>query len=181
MKDLQHEAAVYERLKAVQCVNVPVFLGTVDLQSVNKIYYYNHGVYIVHLTFLSWGGYKLDDLDNIKVTDKRLRDGALPSLQSMHRQGVVHRDMRVANMLFNPETNDIMIIDLERSSLRQPPRRALSQVVPKFEHGIISRTRKGKGVIESTANTGAAEDLVKTFQWQDRYSLSQKKVSNRLL
>lgn len=32
---------------------------------------------------------------------------------------MVHKDVRVANMLFNPETNGIMMIDFERSSLTQ--------------------------------------------------------------
>lgn len=33
-------------------------------------------------------------------------------------------------MLFNPETNRIIIIDFERSLLMQAPRRALGQIVP---------------------------------------------------
>ncbi|GAB0134351.1 hypothetical protein EsDP_00002728 [Epichloe bromicola] len=181
IKDLQHEAAVYERLKAVQGINVPVFLGTVDLQSMNKIYYYDHRVYIVHLTFLSWGGYKLDDLDNVKVTGKRLRDGALRSLQSMHRQGVVHRDVRVANMLFNPETNDVMIIDFERSSLRQPPRRALSQVVPNkraWDHEPNTE-RKGRDRVDGRHKDGRGPS--QDISMARSIFLESEKVSNRLL
>ncbi|KAL7892069.1 hypothetical protein HDV63DRAFT_390794 [Trichoderma sp. SZMC 28014] len=130
IKDLEHEAAVYTRLKAVQGIDVPVFLGAVDLQPMNKIYYYDHRVYIVHLTFLSWGGYKLGNSGNAGDMGKRLADGALRTLQSIHRKGVVHKDVREANMLYNPETNRVMMIDFERSLLVQPPRRALAQVAP---------------------------------------------------
>lgn len=130
IKDLEHEAAVYERLKPTQGVSIPVFLGTVDLRAMNKIYYYDHRVYIVHLMFLSWGGYKLDDVRIAHGLGKGLADQALQSLRSMHLQGVVHNDIRGANMLFNPETNRIMVIDFERAELVQPPRRALAQLVP---------------------------------------------------
>ncbi|KAK4071103.1 hypothetical protein Purlil1_13520 [Purpureocillium lilacinum] len=54
--DLEHEAAVYRRLEDLQGIHVPVFLGAVDLRSLDRIYYYDHRVYIVHLTLMSWGG-----------------------------------------------------------------------------------------------------------------------------
>lgn len=130
IKDLEHEAAVYKRLKPAQGVSIPVFLGMVDLRAMEKIYYYDHRVYIVHLTFLSWGGYNLEHIPMVSNLGKRLADGALRSLRSMHQRGVVHRDVRGVNMLYNPETNRVMIIDFERSTLGHPPRRALAQVGP---------------------------------------------------
>ncbi|PON19986.1 hypothetical protein TGAM01_v211146 [Trichoderma gamsii] len=145
IKDLEHEAAVYKRLKAVQGISVPVFLGAVDLQSMNKIYYYDHRVYIVHLTFLSWGGYKLNNSGNASDMSKRLVDGALRTLESIHRKGVVHKDVRGANMLYNPETNRVMMIDFERSLLVQPSRRALAQLVPNKR--AWSRESSGKRAV----------------------------------
>lgn len=62
IKHLQHEAAVYERLSQIQGTNVPVCLGSIDLRDMNKIYGYDHRVYIVYITFLSWGGHKLHQL-----------------------------------------------------------------------------------------------------------------------
>ncbi|KID81672.1 Protein kinase-like domain protein [Metarhizium guizhouense ARSEF 977] len=145
IRDLEHEAAVYKRLKPAQGISVPVFLGMVDLRAMNKIYYYDHRVYIVHLMFLSWGGYKLDDIQIASGMGKRLADGTLQSLRSMHEQGVVHKDIRGANMLFNPETDRVMIIDFERSSIVQPPRRALAQVVPNKRPWNHETTEKRKG------------------------------------
>ncbi|KAM3563056.1 hypothetical protein ARSEF4850_002523 [Beauveria asiatica] len=46
IKDLDHERAVYERLRPIQGMFVPVFLGVVDLRPMNRIYYYDHRVYI---------------------------------------------------------------------------------------------------------------------------------------
>ncbi|KAJ3453860.1 hypothetical protein MRS44_018492 [Fusarium solani] len=87
IKDLEHEAAVYERLKPIQGVYVPVFLGAIDLRSMNKIYYYDHRVYVVHMTFLSWGGCNIDKAQNIGDINRSLEDEAIRSLRAMHREG----------------------------------------------------------------------------------------------
>ncbi|XWW94443.1 hypothetical protein V2A60_002386 [Cordyceps javanica] len=130
IKDLQHETAVYERLRPLQGVSVPVFLGSIDLRPMNKIYYYDHRVYVVYMWFMSWGGYKLDHFDLAHHVGKKLAAKTLQSLHAIHQAGVVHKDVRRSNMLYNPETNRIMIIDFERSLLVQAPRRALGQIVP---------------------------------------------------
>ncbi|KAI8625609.1 hypothetical protein F5Y19DRAFT_466948 [Xylariaceae sp. FL1651] len=100
VRDLEHEAAVYRRLQAVQGTSIPVFLGAIDLRSINRTYYYDHRVYIIHMTFFSWGG------------------------------GVVHEDVRSANLLLNTTTQEIMVIDFERALLLDPPRRPLGHLVP---------------------------------------------------
>jgi serine/threonine protein kinase len=130
IKDLEHEAAVYERLKPIQGVHVPVFLGAIDLRSMNKTYYYDHRVYVVHMTFLSWGGCSIDRAQRIGDMDRSLKDEAIRSLRAMHREGVIHKDVRLANMLFNLETSGVMVIDFERALLLNPPRRPLAQLVP---------------------------------------------------
>ncbi|OAA71711.1 Protein kinase-like domain protein [Akanthomyces lecanii RCEF 1005] len=130
IKDLQHETAVYQRLRPLQGVSVPVSLGSIDLRPMNKIYYYDHRVYIVYMWFMSWGGYKLDHLDLADHVGAKLAAKTLQSLHTIHQAGVVHKDVRRSNMLFNPETNRVMIIDFERSLLVQAPRRALGQIVP---------------------------------------------------
>ncbi|KAH7460584.1 hypothetical protein FOMA001_g19596 [Fusarium oxysporum f. sp. matthiolae] len=130
IKDLEHEAAVYERLKPIQGVHVPVFLGAIDLRSMNKTYYYDHRVYVVHMTFLSWGGCSIDKAQETGDMDRSLEDEAIRSLRAMHREGVIHKDVRLANMLFNPETSGVMVIDFERALLLKPPRRPLAQLVP---------------------------------------------------
>ncbi|RYC78622.1 hypothetical protein BFJ63_vAg18502 [Fusarium oxysporum f. sp. narcissi] len=62
--------------------------------------------------------------------DRSLEDEAIRSLRAMHREGVVHKDVRLANISFNPETSGVMVIDFERALLLNPPRRPLAQPVP---------------------------------------------------
>ncbi|KNB19274.1 hypothetical protein FOXG_16420 [Fusarium oxysporum f. sp. lycopersici 4287] len=163
IKDLEHEAAVYERLKPIQGVHVPVFLGAIDLGSMNKTYYYDHRVYVVHMTFLSWGGCSIDRAQRIGDMDRPLEDKAIRSLRAMHREGVVHKDVRLANMLFNPETNRVTVIDFERALLLKPPRRPLAQLVPN-KRARESETMDAKKVTgdsskRSRASQSFSEDI----------------------
>uniref|UniRef100_A0A0D2Y8C0 EKC/KEOPS complex subunit BUD32 n=1 Tax=Fusarium oxysporum (strain Fo5176) TaxID=660025 RepID=A0A0D2Y8C0_FUSOF len=179
IKDLEHEAAVYERLKPIQGVHVPVFLGAIDLGSMNKTYYYDHRVYVVHMTFLSWGGCSIDRAQNMGDMNKSLEDEAIRSLRAMHREGVIHKDVRLANMLFNPETNGVMVIDFERALLLKPPRRPLAQLVPN-KRAWKSETMDAKKVTgdsskRSRPSQGFSEDiwLAKTafLEWNaDRWT-----------
>ncbi|RSL46859.1 hypothetical protein CEP51_015866 [Fusarium floridanum] len=128
--DLEHEAAVYKRLERVQGISVPVFLGAVDLRPLKRVYYYDHRVYIVHMTFLSWGGYGIDDIGITADMGRTLKDKLLKSLRAIHEEDVVHKDVRSANMLVNKETDSVMLIDFERAVLLEAARRPLAQVVP---------------------------------------------------
>ncbi|XP_044714468.1 metalloprotease-like protein [Hirsutella rhossiliensis] len=105
IRDLEHEATVYKRLERVQGVNVPVFLGAVDLRPLKRTYYYDHRVYVVHMTFLSWGGDIIDEAKVAASTRRILEAKALASLRAIHEEGVVHKDVRSANMLVNKETD----------------------------------------------------------------------------
>ncbi|KAH7131168.1 hypothetical protein EDB81DRAFT_135184 [Dactylonectria macrodidyma] len=162
--DLQHEATVYERLKLIQGVNVPVFLGAIDLRSMNKIYYYDHRVYVVHMTFLSWAGHRINPAETVDGEGRLLEDKAVQSLRAMHQEGVIHKDVRVANMLFNAETNEVMIIDFERASLLKPPRRPLAQLVPnkrawKSETMDVKKAT-GDSHNRSRSSRGCPEDIL---------------------
>lgn len=163
IKDLTHEAAVYGRLHPIQGHYVPVFLGAIDLQSMNKIYYYFHRVYVVHMTFLSWGGDDLADALKTGGARKNLQNMAITSLRAMHQEGVVHTDVRLENMLFNREVNGVMIIDFERASLAEPPRLPLAQSVPN-KRRQRSEEREGKNAVTlfcsaRQASRGFAEDI----------------------
>ncbi|EXK76918.1 hypothetical protein FOQG_18355 [Fusarium oxysporum f. sp. raphani 54005] len=67
---------------------------------------------------------------NMGDMNRSLEDEAIRSLRAMHRKGVIHKDVRLENMLFNPETNGVMVIDFERALLLKQPRRPLAQLVP---------------------------------------------------
>ncbi|KAI0467070.1 hypothetical protein F4859DRAFT_526168 [Xylaria cf. heliscus] len=163
VKDLEHEAAVYERLRSVQGTSVPVFLGAVDLRSINRTYHYDHRVDIIYMMFLSWGGDSLYDVEIGEGEQQRLGDSLSQVLGTVHQEGVVHEDVRRPNILRNPETGGVMLIDFERASLLDHPRRPLGQLVPnksgwsqdtenrKSRTGRVNRTKPDQRYAEDRA------------------------------
>ncbi|GAP88623.1 putative protein kinase-like domain [Rosellinia necatrix] len=148
--DLEHEARVYERLKDVQGVYVPVFLGAINLRSLNRTYYYDFRVDIVHLCFMSWGGLSLKDGQDLDTNRSTLQHMAIGAMRAIHQQRVVHKDARYENILFNPQTGGVMLIDFERSQLLDMPRPVLATL----ELNKRRRARKLKGRTKSVGYSG---------------------------
>ncbi|KAI1475638.1 hypothetical protein F4774DRAFT_275140 [Daldinia eschscholtzii] len=130
INNLKHEAAVYNRLKPIQGHHVPVFLGAIDLRETDIIYYYDFKVYIVYMMLLSWGGDRIENDLTTNEMGKDLKSMAIMSLRAIHEHGVIHEDVRLANLLFNQEVKKVVVIDFERSSLLEPTKRALTQLTP---------------------------------------------------
>ncbi|KAH9903862.1 hypothetical protein F4778DRAFT_102607 [Xylariomycetidae sp. FL2044] len=130
VKDLKREAVVYRRLQAIQGISIPVFLGAIDLRSIDRTYYYDHRVYVIHMTFFSWGGCSLDEVAIPNSGKEQLEAKVRRALSAIHREGVVHNDVRTSNMLLDPETQEVMLIDFERAVLLDQPRRPLGQLIP---------------------------------------------------
>ncbi|KAG6127560.1 hypothetical protein E4U38_006201 [Claviceps purpurea] len=122
MKHLEYEARVYERLKPIQGRYVPVFLGAIDLRTMDKDYWIYFETKVVHMMFVSWGGIlfhvhkagmdQLETLHDVPWLDEGVR-----ALKAVHNEGVLHCDVRWGNVLFNSETKGIMVIDFERAEL----------------------------------------------------------------
>ncbi|KAG6105423.1 hypothetical protein E4U13_007881 [Claviceps humidiphila] len=124
IQHLEHEMRVYERLKPIQGRYVPVFLGTIDLRTIDKDYWIYFETYVVHMMFISWGGFILDGrkLSQLKVLDEiAWVDEGIEALDAVHEEGVLHCDVRWANILYNPDTDGIMLIDFERAELFNAP------------------------------------------------------------
>ncbi|KAL7917714.1 hypothetical protein ACQKWADRAFT_317119 [Trichoderma austrokoningii] len=148
--DLKHEALVYKRLEGIQGTHVPVFLGAIDLNALGRTYYYDVRVDVVHLTFMSWGGVGVRDVDAIGLNEASLTEMAIRSMKAVHQEGVIHMDARRDNMLFNAETQGVMIIDFERSQLLSPPRRHLSALEPNKRQRIQEKGGEIKAVPRSS-------------------------------
>lgn len=58
----------------------------------------------------------------------QLKTRLVRSLRAIHQLGVVHADVRAANVVQNPTTDQTMLIDFERALLMDPPRVPLGQV-----------------------------------------------------
>ncbi|CAJ2500795.1 Uu.00g036480.m01.CDS01 [Anthostomella pinea] len=137
--NLEHEAAVYKHLEQMQGTAVPIFLGDVDLRNMGKVYYDDLRVYIEYMLFLSWGGNTIDSSASVGKV--------LGCLRSIHEKGVVHGDVRRANVLFDPRTGRVMVVDFERASIVKPARSPLGQVVPNkrpWDHGRNMEKNMGR-------------------------------------
>ena len=85
---LQHEAAVYDRLRPIQGIHVPVCLGIIPL---SQPYPYQGVVNLSHMLLLSFGGWKIHASINPE-NQSRLLDNAQQAMQEIHRLGVLHCD-----------------------------------------------------------------------------------------
>ncbi|KAG6042725.1 hypothetical protein E4U17_001262 [Claviceps sp. LM77 group G4] len=85
----------------------------------NKFYWIYPNIRVVHLMFLSWGGCRIEpyEMAQFEVSLDWLEEQAEKTMVSVHNKGVIHRDVRWENILFNPETDGIMLIDFERADL----------------------------------------------------------------
>ncbi|KAG6127490.1 hypothetical protein E4U12_005843 [Claviceps purpurea] len=124
IEHLEHEARVYERLKPIQGRYVPVCLGALDLRTMGKDYWIYFDTKVVHMMFMSWGGFRLEEnkLEELEVLHELAwADEGIDTLHAVHKEGVLHCDVRWANILYSPHTNGIMLIDFERAELFNEP------------------------------------------------------------
>jgi len=151
---LRHEAAIYERLRPIQGIHVPVHLGNVDLV---RPYFYEGIAEIVHMMFLSFGGTLISQHINANNRSDLIEQVGR-SIQAIHRLGVLHRDAMPRNMLWNEEVRQVMVIDFERAAVPK-----LGAVL-----GVISPNRKRKRVIEGGLNKQPIDgrgEFVREMQW----------------
>ncbi|KAF2647268.1 hypothetical protein K491DRAFT_763783 [Lophiostoma macrostomum CBS 122681] len=110
--DLECEATVYRHLQSIQGEHMPVYLGSIDLETP----YYCMGIPLVHMLVLSFGGDSISrhiHPDN-KIMHKSLADA---SAKAIHRLGVLHDDLSPRNILWNEQTKSVVIIDFERAQI----------------------------------------------------------------
>ncbi|KAM5476740.1 hypothetical protein MauCBS54593_000010 [Microsporum audouinii] len=110
---LQHEAKVYDALNKLQGSLIPVYLGSVNLK---KPYITTGLDYIVHYLLLSWAG---DSLDDIPCCDIDFHHEGRKLQKELGRYGVVHGDVRPANITWNSELSRPMLIDFDQARLKQ--------------------------------------------------------------
>ena len=114
VKDLRHEGRMYDRFAYRQGSVVPVYLGNMDL---NRTYYLDVGVRIIHMLYMAWGGeylhYYTPSIPPAVLEQEKQR-----LLEEVLHLNISHNDIRLANMLWNVETQRVMLIDFERSTIQ---------------------------------------------------------------
>ena len=107
--DLMHESAIYHRLLPIQGKYVPVHLGDIKVDS---LLYYAGAVRIVHMMFLSFGGFPIRS-----PIPTALAAEAIRGLQAIHQLGVLQKDPAARNILVHPDRPGMTWIDFERATL----------------------------------------------------------------
>ena len=104
---LKHENKIYDALRPIQSICVPVCLGLIDL----ALPYYYNGRVLKHLLLLSWAGWPLSRC-NIDQTNKKL---AIPAIQNaftkIHQLSVLHNDAEPRNILYDTVKRTFMVAD----------------------------------------------------------------------
>ncbi|OJD09383.1 hypothetical protein ACJ73_10361 [Blastomyces percursus] len=112
--DLQHEAQVYKYLGELQGNLIPVYLGSVNLREP----FITDGLdLIVHYLLLSWAGDGVEpEHFDIHRDGKRLQ-------KELSQYGVIHGDIRLANVVYNTELGRPMLIDFDQARLNKRVRK----------------------------------------------------------
>ncbi|KAJ5230961.1 hypothetical protein N7489_011669 [Penicillium chrysogenum] len=126
----RHEAAVYDRLRPIQGIYIPLYLGSIDLA---HPYSYDGIAYLEHMMLLGPGGQPLD-LALKEMGRDCLIAKMKESLSEMHRLNVLHKDPAPRNWLYNPESKKVVFFDFERAEI----------IESRPILGIISPNRKRK-------------------------------------
>ncbi|KAK2744192.1 hypothetical protein FQN55_006876 [Onygenales sp. PD_40] len=116
-KLLFDEARVYAHLSKLQGVTIPVHLGNIKLVHTYPLV---SCATITSMMFMSWAGQSLHSKDygsdvNIEFQQQR-------SIEELAAAGLVHDDLRRANLVWNQERQRVMVIDFDQSSIIRSPR-----------------------------------------------------------
>ncbi|KAF2174662.1 hypothetical protein K469DRAFT_681013 [Zopfia rhizophila CBS 207.26] len=127
---LKREATIYEHLRPIQGIYVPVHLGNIDLDTP---YFYDGIAELVHMMLLSFGGKRIS---HHCTTENRpyITQQVDRSARAIHDLGVLHKDLMPRNILWNEEMCQVIVIDFERAEV----------VKPRTVLGVISANRKRK-------------------------------------
>ncbi|CCE29209.1 uncharacterized protein CPUR_02901 [Claviceps purpurea 20.1] len=175
---MRREGRVYERLGGIQGEYVPILLGEIDLQSLGRggsrrgggrggggicfemdreIWLDRKKMNVVrHLMLLSWAGAHLKrywmDWFEIPWVERGVQ-----ALQAVHREGVLHGDVRWGNVLFSPETRKIMLIDFERSFVFGEPGISSGRDARGGGEEALGKNAEGEGEGEGFSVRGAGD------------------------
>ncbi|OAL42629.1 hypothetical protein IQ07DRAFT_637603 [Pyrenochaeta sp. DS3sAY3a] len=157
VRHLRHEAAIYDRLRPVQGIYVPVCLGSIDLQ---RPYMYDGIANLVHMLFLGFGGELISQHVN-EGNVAHVIDMIDRSTRAFHQSGVLHRDLFPRNMLWYQER--VMMIDFERAEVVEA-RVVLGAISSnrKRKRGLLTGNKqqiKGMSVFERESIQGAIIEL----------------------
>ncbi|EON64125.1 hypothetical protein W97_03355 [Coniosporium apollinis CBS 100218] len=124
---LRHEATVYQHIRALQGICLPVYLGSLDLIHAHECDHMYGPQELVHLMFLSSAGEDLDtdnaSKDDIATWTRELRR----TVEAVNKAGVIHNSLKPSNMLWNKEVGRLMLVDFERAEILTSSKRTCTE------------------------------------------------------
>jgi len=90
--------------------------------------------------------------------DRATREEVLAMEQRLVTNGILHGDIRPANVLRDPKTSKLMLIDFERSDVKTPP--ILHEISSNFK-------RRRLRTLECEVSLGLSCHMAR---WEDRYA-----------
>ena len=113
---LKEEAAIYTNpvTQPLQGVLMPVYLGWVELEE--WPYMMPSGACVWHFILMSWAGNSLerrvpDEIDDV--------DDVIDSIEdTLCSHGIFHDDIRPANLAWNKELKQVMVLDFDRATIQ---------------------------------------------------------------
>ncbi|EGE79399.2 hypothetical protein BDDG_02338 [Blastomyces dermatitidis ATCC 18188] len=137
---LRHEKALYDQLKPIQGLHVPVCLGTIDVSK--RPMFYDGIADIPHFLLLAHAGTNVSECD---VSEDQIVSAASKSLQAIHALGVLHHDAETRNLFWSEEGENVLVIDFERAEILRPKRALLGNTPPNRK-----RKRGGESMVKET-------------------------------
>ena len=135
--ELDHEQEIYQHLERLQGRGVPVCLGRVDLFHPYRF----RVVPFQHFLLLSWAGIALhqptamQQIQNEGYGRTYWEDQLTQILNAVRREGVIHGDIREANVLWDADSQQLCLLDFERSQLVSRSTRVLRPISADVAHG----------------------------------------------
>lgn len=171
LRTLQHENNVYKRLQSIQGKHVPVCLGLADL----ILPYYVNGTMFTYFMFLGFGGAPIRNWIAIMQANQERNSGdshwrqfdrkvlikaVTEAFSQIHALQVIHHDAEPRNILYDEQTQKLMVVDFERAELRE---RCRGQHRPPLGSIGQGRVRKhGRDELPSSKKTNGRTTIYET-------------------
>jgi len=110
---LKHEGLVYYHLDEVQGGIIPIYLRNISLVCP---FFLDFGVRIVYMLLMSWAGEQARK-DLVLGMGRDLATETSGVVIKIFDYRVEHRDVRLPNVLWNPEIRNVVLVDFERSQI----------------------------------------------------------------